>query len=114
MMAVVVVRDFRDGVIPSKLCYEGRFIAELRSSLCLTGWPWPVADKAARDIVAEALRLARAVRPTWAEGQHAATGLAVKDSECRQCGVPLRARQVHFCGQTCAQKWHRIFNREAA
>ena len=113
-MVTVILRDFRDGTIPSKFAYEAQFIAELRSSLCLIGWPWPMADRAARDIVSEALRLARAVRPTWAEGQHAATGLDVKDSECRHCGVPLRAHQVSYCSASCAAKWNRAFNAEAA
>jgi|AntRauTorckE5430_2_1112549.scaffolds.fasta_scaffold43668_1 hypothetical protein len=114
-MAVVVVRDFRDGVIPSKLAYEGPFTAELRASLCLIGWPWAVADQAARAVVAEALRLARAARPGWAEGQQAFTGLdVVRDSECRRCGNPLRTRQVHYCSSNCASAWWKKFNREAA
>ncbi|MBC7131705.1 MAG: hypothetical protein H5U16_01190 [Roseovarius sp.] len=113
-MAGVIWRDFEDGTIPSKFAYEGVFIAELRSSLCLTGWSWPVADEAARDVVREALRLARAVRPTWAEGQHAATGLLVREAWCRNCGIPLRERQVHYCSASCAQKWNRAFNAEAA
>lgn len=113
-MAVVIVRDFRDGVIGSKFAYEGCFIAELRSSLCLAGWPWPVADQAARNVVAEALRLARASRPTWAEGQRAFVGVEVKDSVCRQCGVGLRERQVHYCSNRCAKAWNAAFNAEAA
>lgn len=113
-MAAVIVRDFRDGTTPSKFYYEGMFIAELRASLCLIGWGWPVADQAARNVVAEALRQARAVRPSWAEGQHAATGLEVKDSECRHCGTPLRARQVSFCSGSCRSRWWRLFNAEAA
>ena len=113
LMAAVIRRDFGNGTIPSKFYYEGRFIAELRSSLCLTGWDWPMADQAARNVVAEAHRLARASRPTWAEGQHAATGLEVtRDSVCRQCGVGLRARQVHFCSRKCRWHWWREFNAE--
>jgi len=114
-MAVVIVRDFRGGVIGSKFAYEGCFIAELRSSLCLAGWPWRRADQAARNVVAEALRLARAERPDWAEGQHAYVGLDVtRDSQCRHCGVGLRARQVNFCSQTCRQRWWKEFNVQAA
>lgn len=112
-MAIVIVRDFRDGTTPSKFTYEATFIAELRASLCLIGWPWDVADRAARGVVAEALRLARAVRPTWAEGQRAFTGLEVKDSQCRHCATPLRERQVHFCSSTCRHRWWREFNAEA-
>jgi len=110
-MAIVVVRDFRDGTIPSKLAYEGRFIAELRAHLCLIGCAWPVADRAARDVVTEALRLARAARPSWGEGQRAYTGLGVvRDSVCRQCGVGLRTRQAHYCSRVCAKAWLKAFN----
>ena len=113
LMAIVVLRDFKDGKTPSKFYHEGRFIAELRSSLCLIGWPWPVADKAARDIVSEALRLARAERPGWAEGQRAYVGLDItRDSECRQCGTPLRERQVNFCCGSCRSRWWALFNKE--
>lgn len=112
-MAVVMHRDFRAGVTGSKFAYEGKFIAELRSSLCLIGWPWDVADRAARDLVAEALYRARAVRPSWAEGQRAYTGLEVKDSVCRHCGVGLRERQVSFCSRTCHWHWWKEFNAEA-
>lgn len=113
-MAILIVRDFRDGTIGSKFAYEGVFIAELRSSLCLTGWDWAMADQAARNVVAEALRLARAERPTWFEGQHAATGLLVKDSVCRNCGVGLHTRQVSFCSGACRHRWWRAFNAQAA
>ena len=41
LMVTVILRDFRDGTIPSKFAYEATFIAELRASLCLTGWAWP-------------------------------------------------------------------------
>ena len=113
--AILTVAHFRNGTIPSKFCYEGQFIAELRSSLCLIGWDWPMADQAARNVVAEALRLARAVRPTWADGQPASVGLEVtRDSVCRQCGVGLRARQVHYCSTTCRSRWYAQFNAEAA
>lgn len=114
VMAVVMRREFDNKRVGSLFYFEGVFIAELRSSLCLTGWPWAVADQAARDVVNEALRQARAVRPTWAEGQHAATGLLVRDAWCRNCGIPLRERQVHYCSSNCASAWWKRFNREAA
>jgi hypothetical protein len=113
-MAVVMVRVFRDGVIGSKFAHEGCFIAELRSSLCLAGWPWPVADEAARKAVAEALRLARASRSTWADGQRVFVGLEVKEFVCRQCGVGLRERQVHWCSNRCAKAWNAAFDAKAA
>lgn len=113
-MAVVMRRDFRDGKTASVFAYEGMFIAMMRGRLCLVGWPWPMADQAARDAVAEALRKTRAARPTWAEGQRAFVGIEVKDAWCRQCGVPLRTRQVHYCCNRCAKAWNAAFNAEAA
>jgi predicted Zn-ribbon and HTH transcriptional regulator len=113
-MACIMRREFDNRRVGSLFYFEGVFIAELRSSLCLTGWAWPMADQAARNVVAEALRLARAERPGWAEGQHAATGLLVKDAVCRHCGVGLRARQVHFCSRKCHWHWWKAFNAEAA
>jgi len=114
-MAVVMHRDFRNGVTPSLFTYEGRFIAELRSSLCLAGWPWPVADQAARDLVAEALYKVRAMRPSWFEGQRAYTKSDVtRDAVCRHCGTGLKARQVSFCCGSCRSRWWALFNKEAA
>lgn len=114
-MAILIVRDFANGTTPSKFNYEGVFIAELRSSLCLIGWAWPVADQAARNVVAEALRLARAARPSWAEGQRAYTQTDVtRDACCRNCGVGLKARQVSFCSGSCRSRWWALFNKEAA
>ncbi len=113
-MANIMTRDFRAGKTGSLFAYEGLFIAMLRGRLCLVGWPWDAADQAARDVVAEALYRARAKRPTWAEGQHAAAGNVVKDAVCRECGVGLRARQVHFCSNRCAKAWWQAFNAKAA
>lgn len=113
-MASVSRRHWLEGHTGSLFAYEGTFIAELRGFLCLAGWPWPVADEVARELVAEALYRARAVRPTWAEGQRAFVGIEVKDSVCRHCGVGLTARQVHYCSNRCAKAWHAAFNAEAA
>lgn len=113
-MASVMRRDFETGEAGSLFAHEGEFIAALRSALCLAGWPWPVADQTARDVVAEALRKARARRPSWAEGQRAYVGIEVKDSVCRHCGIGLTARQVHYCSNRCAKAWNAAFNAEAA
>lgn len=69
VMATITVRHFERGNVASRLAFEGLFRAELRAALCRAGWPWPLADDAARVVVQEALRLARAERPSWAEGQ---------------------------------------------
>lgn len=114
-MASVMLRDFEDGAAPSKFTHEGPFIALMRSELCLIGWDWPMADRAARDVVDAALQKARAARPSWAEGQRAYVQTDVtRDAECRQCGVGLKARQVSFCSGSCRSRWWRLFNAEAA
>lgn len=114
VMATITMKHFERGNVASRLAFEGLFRAELRAALCRAGWPWPVADEAARVVVQEALRLARAERPSWAEGQHGYAGNIVKDSVCRNCGTGLLAMQVHYCSHRCARAWHRAFNAEAA
>ena len=115
VMAVLMRRDFRDGVTQSLFAYEGVFIATMRSDLCLTGWPWAVADQAARDVVGEALRQAGAKRPSWYEGQRAYTQTDVtRDSCCRQCGGSLKGQQVSFCSSPCRSRWWALTNAEAA
>lgn len=102
---------WRDGTNPTLWTYEGAVTASLRSGLCLRGMGWHEADAAARDMVGEALRKAGATRPSWAEGQEAWTGtIVVRDTGCRQCGVALMPRQVHFCCGSCRATWWKAFN----
>lgn len=114
-MAVVMYRHFREGITPSLFTYEGPFIVELRSSLCLIGWPWDVADQTARDVVGEALRQAGAKRPPWSEGQRSFVQNDVtRDTVCRHCGLALRRNYVSFCSSSCRSRWWALFNAEAA
>ncbi len=113
-MARIMWQDFRAGRTGSAFAYEGALVAAWRAELCLAGTSWPAAHRAARALVDDALKRTPATRPSWADGQHAATGLLVKDAACRQCGTPLRARQVHFCSRACRHRWWRDFNVEAA
>lgn len=112
-MARISRRHWLEGQTGSLFAYEGTFIAELRGALCLAGWPWIVADEVARELVAEALYRARAVRPTWAEGQRGfARPDVIAEAECRECGIPLHGRQVQFCSVKCRSAWWRGFNAE--
>ena len=111
MLARWTREALEDGRAPSPFAYEAMFRAALRSVLVLQGWRWHPADAAALAVVSVALELLQAERPSWAEGQEAWTGtLVIRDTHCRQCGVPLMPRQVHFCSGTCRSAWWRQFN----
>ena len=114
-MAVVMKRDFRNGITPSLFTYEGVFRAELRSSLCLAGWPWPVADQAARDLVGEALRRINAQRPAWYEAQrdYVRDG-AMPQGHCRECGAALQGMKQTYCSDTCKSTYKNRFYAIAA
>lgn len=85
---------------------EGPLRAGIRASLCLGGWKWRDADKAAMATVAGALRRVRAVRPTWPEGQpeHViAAGTLIQRTRCIKCHGPLPEGHFKYCGRLCAQ-----------
>lgn len=108
-MAIVMLADFQEGIAASLFAYEGAFVAEMRSSLCMAGWPWSIADQAARDLVAEALRKIRAERPSWDEGQpeHVALpGFKIERTRCAECHVKLPKGHFKFCGFRCAHTHH--------
>jgi len=103
-MATVSRRDWRDGVTGSLFAYEGLFIAMLRSRLCLTGWPWPVADQAARDVVGEALRKAGAMRPSVEDAQYSYGNREIfhlRKEYCATCGGDIPTQRVKFCCDAC-------------
>ena len=54
---------------PTPFRLEGPRRYSLRGTLCLMGWPWPIADATAAAIVRAALDHIGARRPFWAEGQ---------------------------------------------
>ncbi|MEF2071896.1 hypothetical protein [Consotaella aegiceratis] len=95
-----LMRDWRDSPFEN----EGPVIAGFRSSLCLEGNPWAASDREAGHVVAEALRLLGAKRPTWAEGQPEYNG---EFDYCAWCGGALdeddRASRRRFCSAECAR-----------
>lgn len=78
----------------------------IRSSLCLSDHGWEVADREARDLAAEVLRLMGAVRPTWEQGQRE---YVEPRENCRWCATPLPEeefgglRKGYFCSVECAR-----------
>lgn len=108
-MAIVMVADFQEGITASLFAYEGAFIAELRAKLCLIGWPWSIADQAARDLVGEALRRINAERPSWDEAQPeyvALPGFKIERTRCAECRARLPEGHFKFCGFRCAHTYH--------
>jgi hypothetical protein len=92
---------------------EGSTRHGLRAALCLNGHPWARADAEAAEIVAEALRLLGAKRPTWHQGQREYT---TPRENCSYCGGDLDeesiTRRDRFCSNVCAR--HAITRRDYA
>ena len=109
---VAVLRLAREeNAIVTGLNAEGPMRQVIRSALCAQGWRWQQADDAAMQIMAVAFEILQVKRPSWAEGQQAWTGtLVVRDVACRNCGVSLMPRQVHFCCGSCRSTWWAKFN----
>ena len=84
--------------------HEASTRAALRQAFCLKGHRWADADAEAAVIVAEALRIVGAVRPSWDEGQWSYT---VAREQCARCLGPLdesdQARGYRFCCVECAR-----------
>ncbi|MDQ0347868.1 hypothetical protein [Ancylobacter vacuolatus] len=93
---------------PTPFAAEGPCRAGVRSALCLQGWPWHDADRAASEVVGAALRIVGTVRPTWQQGQPEWTQdgiMAVEYVCCRNCSRPLEAGHYKFCSSTCLQAY---------
>ncbi|MFG1349670.1 hypothetical protein [Xanthobacter autotrophicus] len=89
---------------PTPFAFEGVLRAGIRSRLCLKGWEWGSADRAAEDVVLAALNRIGAVRPTWKQGQPEWTqdGVAVVERvRCVNCGAPLPDGHTKYCGPIC-------------
>ena len=97
---VEVMRDWRFTPFEN----EGTVRAAIRSAFCLQQYGWHRADQQAAAIVAEALRLMGAKRPTWEQGQRHYT---IARETCRQCGGQLDEEQItygdRFCSGECAR-----------
>lgn len=59
----------------------------------------------AREMLADAFRMAGAVRPSWNEGQLEWTieaGTLIERTRCVRCHKPLPEGHHKFCGEICA------------
>jgi hypothetical protein len=109
-LARVIKLAFAAGDTGSLFGMEGPLRAGIRSDLCLAGWTWETADSMARDLLAEAFRRARAVRPSWYEGQPEwviRPGVLIERTRCVECGKPLEPTQRKFCSTICNGRHHR-------
>jgi len=108
-IARVIRLAFEAGDTGSPFGLEGALRAGIRADLCLAGWRWQTADAMARDLLDEAFRRARAVRPTWYEGQKEWTmheGLLIERTRCVRCHKSLPAGHRKFCSDLCAGAHH--------
>ncbi len=103
---VAVIRwAFDAGAIGSLFGLEGPLRHAIRADLCLQGWRWRDADDMAREVMDEALRAVRAIRPTWNEGQPEWTipaNTLIERTRCVRCHKPLPEGHHKFCGVLCA------------
>ncbi|MBX9452050.1 MAG: hypothetical protein KL801_09445 [Mesorhizobium sp.] len=96
-------------VEPTPFAAEGPCRAGIRASLCLQGWAWANADAVAAEIVAAALNIAGARRPTWYEGQPEYTqpgALPILRERCIRCRGPLPVGHYKFCSKVCSDGYH--------
>lgn len=102
----------RRGDPPTPFAREGGLIAALRSAILLGGgWTWRDADRAAREVVHEALKTVGAKRPSWKEAStpHYAQADAFslfERTRCRQCGWRLPPEARVFCTRRCLNRYH--------
>lgn len=101
---VVIMR----AVEPTPFAAEGPCRAGIRESLCLQGWRWGAADVAAAEVVAAALSLVGARRPTWQQGQPEYTqpgALPILRECCVNCSKPLPEGHYKFCCRECSRAY---------
>lgn len=103
-LARVIRMAFAAGATGSLWGLEGPLRAGIRSDLCLQGWRWRDADDMAREILDEAFRIVRALRPSWNDGQPEWTveaGTLIERTRCVRCGKPLPEENHKFCSVIC-------------
>ncbi|HEU5018357.1 MAG TPA: hypothetical protein VFT69_10355 [Pseudolabrys sp.] len=105
---------------PTRFAFESACRHGLRSALCLSGWPWGLADVLAAHVVGRALDQLGAKRPTWIQGQPEYTQFGVTAIErirCINCGARLPEDHRKFCSKFCGANYRermaRIDNRAA-
>ena len=107
-MAHTIQLAFEAGMIGSLFGLEGTLRAGIRSDLCLQGWRWQDANDVAKLLVDEALRIARAERPSWYEGQPEWTireRLLIERTRCIKCHKPLPPENHKFCSYLCGHAY---------
>lgn len=107
-LARIMRQAFEAGAIAYAGGLEGPMRHGIRADLCLAGWRWADADRAAVVVVQGALRRVRAVRPTWNEGQpeHVIQpGVLIERTRCVRCHTPLPEGHFKFCGRLCANAY---------
>ena len=112
---VFIIRNGCEEGQPSKFWCEGPMRHDVRARLCLDGWPWTDADKAAGEIMEAALRQVGAVRPSWQDGQPEYVQFASAAHErtrCLSCGGRLPPENKIFCSSNCNHNYHRNRHRE--
>lgn len=105
---------------PTYFAFEGTCRHGLRSMLCLEGHRWARADFTAEQIVAAALELIGAKRPTWQEGQpdyaNAEPRTFCTNPSCRKV-LSDANRHRRFCSALCKRRFNDIkwamLNKEA-
>ncbi|CAM3862387.1 hypothetical protein [Paracoccus yeei] len=105
-LARVIRLAFEAGDTGSLFGLEGPLRAGIRSDLCRQGWGWNSADLAARDMLDDAFRVVRAIRPTWNQGQPDWTteaGTLIGRACCVRCHKGLPEGHHKFCSRICAQ-----------
>jgi hypothetical protein len=108
-LAAVIRLAFAAGATGSLFGLEGPLRHGIRSDLCLQGWRWRDADDMARDLLEEAFRRVRAVRPSWNEGQpewNVEAGTLIERTRCARCHKPLPEGRPKFCSAICRHTFH--------
>lgn len=97
-------------MIATKFGLEAAFRYRIRSILCLQGWPWPAADRAAREILDAVFARLCAARPSWDEGQpewaQKGASASLGRMGCARCRKALPPGHHKFCGKLCADAYH--------
>lgn len=105
------ITDMMRDAEPTPFAVEGPCRAGIRSSLCLKGWSWALADLVASEIVTAALNTVGAKRPTWLEGQPEYTqpgALPIERERCLRCRKPLPDGHLKFCCDECKSNYHAV------
>ena len=100
---------------PTYFAFEGSCRTGVRLALVKQGWNWSEADTIAAEVVAIALHIIGAKRPTWYQGQPAWTeecAIPIKRERCKRCHSPLPEDHWIFCSRECASFYHEEKSRE--